>query len=554
MDTPSDNSEPPPEGYKPGSCWDKDPAKSAYAHYKAYGDKVYCLHEECRAVKSLNRDQFGKKPKTIARFKCRVCKQNVYIKEYMREYMGKALNLEKNTGSQEIESSQESVSISQTQDNNTTNINKFFNIEDSDEGSSSKDFLSARVKLGPKKAQKLPFIFGLKNQEISLSRERVIPAKRPAITINDVPTRMRYVTEDSLQEHLSRHLESVKKVIGKTANTDNERKEVRQLKEENESLKREIKILKERMGKDQPNTWSKKQQKTKYHSQSASEAQKPTQISQEPPQKPTFAEIARKLAKGKPEAENFRVQEALRNLAGAKPLTSGTKAELRHGYSRIFIKGIVRQKYSDVKILFKELGFKVNRLINLEFIGQKILEVTVPGYYAASFIRKIKELEIFEILPKVDPSKPMNPESSPETAGKIKKAYENRLNKAIQTTKWENFAEYLFDLAAESGINLGKRLFPNNPEEINLNESSDEEKIVNKRRKNRIITTPPSIDQSSQNNNDLHTDQYDNKIHTTDLSDEIIPETILIMGSSPISQIDSETERQIWDNICRSDD
>ncbi|PVV00849.1 hypothetical protein BB560_004752 [Smittium megazygosporum] len=555
-----DPGEPPPGIIRPGFCWELEPARTVLAHYRASVEPIQCLHEECRAFNSLNRDQSGKGLKARARFRCKACKQYVSIKEYVSRYMN-----------QEV-LSQESVTISPTQEaetppsdsgsdnseepnpplpNNQTKPLFSFEIDPP----SQEDLPGIRTHKAPKP---LPSIFGLKNQKITLSKERLIPAKRPAITINNIPTRMRYVTEELLQDHLSRHLESVKTMIGKTTTTDNEPQEVNRLKKENESLKREIKILKEKMGKKplnaSDNPRSSKQLKLQTECPTTIRANQSPDQTQELQNRPTFAQVARKLAKGKPEAENFRVQEALRNLAGAKPLTSGTKAELRHGYSRIFIKGIVRQKYSDVKILFKELGFKVNRLINLEFIGQKILEVTVPGYYAASFIRKIKELEIFEILPKVDPSKPMNPESSPETAGKIKKAHENRLNKAIQTTKWENFAEYLFDLAAKSGINLGKRLFPNNPEEINLNESSDEEKIVNKRRKNRIITTPPSIDQSSQNNNDLHTDQYDNKIHTTDLSDEIIPETILIMGSSPISQIDSETERQIWDNICRSDD
>ncbi|PVV01467.1 hypothetical protein BB560_004113 [Smittium megazygosporum] len=118
MDTPSDNSERPPAEYKRGACWDIERAKSAYAHYKAYDDKVYCLHKECRVVKSLNRDQFGKKPKTIARFKCGVCKQNVYIKNYLREYMSKSIIPEEVEGTKETKeniSSQSSVSVSQTQ-------------------------------------------------------------------------------------------------------------------------------------------------------------------------------------------------------------------------------------------------------------------------------------------------------------------------------------------------------------------------------------------------------------------------------------------------------
>ncbi|PVV02091.1 hypothetical protein BB560_003465, partial [Smittium megazygosporum] len=263
------------------------------------------------------------------------------------------------------------------------------------------------------------------------------------ITMNEIPTRMRYITEEVLQIYLAQHLKDISNIL-KGENPVGNSNKMRHLEAENESLKKELKMLKGNLNPKQPNIKTSKQLKI----------------------------VTSQACTDKITESKDRVQEALRNLAGTKPLTSGTKAELKYGYSRIFIKGIVRQKYSDVKILLKELGFKTNRIINLEFIGQKILEVTIPGYYAAKFIKKIKELEIFEILPK------------------------NRLNKAFKATKWQNFANYLYDLAAESGINLGKRTI-RNPDEIELSDISDNDQIPQLRKKK--ISIPETLPTSNEN-------------------------------------------------------
>ncbi|PVV01103.1 hypothetical protein BB560_004491 [Smittium megazygosporum] len=491
MDTPSDNSERPPAEYKRGACWDIERAKSAYAHLKAY--------------------------------------------DYLREYMGKSIIPEEVEGTKETESSQESVSISQIQ-------NPYY--DDSEDGRNDFEkidkLLAKRIKPNKKdmedivpkisvkpvqtKVRKLPYIFGLKNQNITISKERVIPAKRPAVSMNEMPSKIWYVTEESLKEHLERHLESVKK-IWQNPNSDSYQSEIHCLRRENESLKRELKTLKERMGKKPTNAGANTRPNKQLKLQTGNPITQSPNSTQEPPHRPTFAQVAKKLAEGKPESESFRVQEALRNLAGAKPLTSGTKAELKHGYSRIYIKGIIRQKYSDVKILLKELGFKVNRLINLEFIGQKILEV--------------------------DPSKPISPDASPEIVTTIKTAYENRLNKAYKNTKWLNFANFL----EKSGRDRNGRI-------IRGRANSQLRKI-----RNIIPATSPS-NQNSQSKTSNYPEQNMNNIQigdpdqimdndepgNLDQSNEIIPETILIMGSSPISQLDFKTERQIWENIFGSED
>ncbi|PVV01260.1 hypothetical protein BB560_004331, partial [Smittium megazygosporum] len=169
--------------------------------------------------------------------------------------------------------------------------------------------------------------------------------------------------------------------------------ELQRLKEENESLKRELKIFKEKMIKKPPN------------------ASINSQLNSGTAHRSTFGQVAKKLAEGKPDVMSMNTPDDVKKIT-------------RH-YSLLVRRGGLSQgscvKYSDVKILLKDLGFKVNRLINLEFIGTKILEVTIPGNYAAKFIKKMKELESFEILPKVDPSKPMDPGTSKDP-GTIKEA------------------------------------------------------------------------------------------------------------------------------------
>ncbi|PVU99646.1 hypothetical protein BB560_005473, partial [Smittium megazygosporum] len=194
----------------------------------------------------------------------------------------------------------------------------------------------------------------------------------------------------------------------------------------------------------------------------------------EPIKKPTFAEIAKKVATDKSQENVLKIDEALRNLSGAKSIFSGTKSEYKHGYSRLYVQGIARQEYSKVKVILKSLKFQLNKIVNLEFIGRKTLEFTVVSDYAPSFLRKIKELEIFSIIPKVDPSIPMDPLATEKSKINIKLAYQNRLKRTYSATNKKNFANYIFDLAAEAGIDLGtKRTFELPEQTKNPEPSSD---------------------------------------------------------------------------------
>ncbi|PVU88537.1 hypothetical protein BB560_006363, partial [Smittium megazygosporum] len=70
--------------------------------------------------------------------------------------------------------------------------------------------------------------------------------------------------------------------------------------------------------------------------------------------------------------------------------------------------------------------------------------------YAPSFLRKIKDLEIFSIITKVDPSLPMDPLASEKSKISIKLVYQNRLKRTHSDTSKQDFADYIFDLATKA--------------------------------------------------------------------------------------------------------
>ncbi|PVU98578.1 hypothetical protein BB560_005641, partial [Smittium megazygosporum] len=130
---------------------------------------------------------------------------------------------------------------------------------------------------------------------------------------------------------------------------------------------------------------------------------------------------------------------------------------IKHGYSRFYIQGIVRQEYKKVKELLKPLGFQLNKIANLNFIGKKTLEFTINSDYASAFVRKVNELKVLKLIPKVDPSVPLDFSASEDSKQVVKTAFTNQLRRSYLSTSNKKYAGYLRDLALESGVDLGDR-------------------------------------------------------------------------------------------------
>ncbi|PVV01685.1 hypothetical protein BB560_003887 [Smittium megazygosporum] len=154
-----------------------------------------------------------------------------------------------------------------------------------------------------------------------------------------------------------------------------------------------------------------------------------------------FSKIAKNLSKGQCPTDARKIEDALRNLTGAKSIFSGTTAEIKHGYSRFYIQGIVRQEYKKVKEFLKPLGFQLNKIANLNFIGKKTLEFTINSDYASAFVRKVNELKVLKLIPKVDPSVPLDYTASEDSKQVVKTAFTNQLRRSYLSTSIKNMLD-----------------------------------------------------------------------------------------------------------------
>ncbi|PVU89949.1 hypothetical protein BB561_005096 [Smittium simulii] len=170
--------------------------------------------------------------------------------------------------------------------------------------------------------------------------------------------------------------------------------------------------------------------------------------------KVSYAEIARNLTTNKPKEETFRLHEAIRKCAGVKPLSSGTKAEQTHFISRIFVQGITRMPYKDLKQILFTMRFRLSKIFSLDYVGKKTLEFTVAADYAAAMIQKVRSYPFLFVLSKVDPTMPFDKNASEATKLAVKKAFTDRLQRAFAATNRPELASYFADLAAESGVIL----------------------------------------------------------------------------------------------------
>ncbi|PVZ97167.1 hypothetical protein BB558_006886 [Smittium angustum] len=168
--------------------------------------------------------------------------------------------------------------------------------------------------------------------------------------------------------------------------------------------------------------------------------------------KTTFIDIAKQRLKSGSNEEITKFSEAMRLLAGVKPLGTGTKSEKKHKVARLYVQGITRQPIHQVKKLLAILKFRLTKILHMDFIGKSTLEFTVMEEYARSFVTHIKAFQFMKIMKQFDPTKPFYLEATEQTKETIKQAYQNRINKGIQNTNKSGLREYLIDLADEHGL------------------------------------------------------------------------------------------------------
>ncbi|OLY81591.1 hypothetical protein AYI68_g4301, partial [Smittium mucronatum] len=152
--------------------------------------------------------------------------------------------------------------------------------------------------------------------------------------------------------------------------------------------------------------------------------------------------------------EYNRLSNALKSLAGQKYSAGTLKAELKHGVSRIYVGRIGRQKISLVKKKLADLRFKMSKILNIRFIGNDVVEFTVFANYCDGFLARMDQFKKFPILPKINPSLPLNKSASADIRNKVKESYKNSLVKTLNESDSQLLKDFVVDLASELDIDL----------------------------------------------------------------------------------------------------
>ncbi|KAJ1675657.1 hypothetical protein EV182_000843 [Spiromyces aspiralis] len=128
--------------------------------------------------------------------------------------------------------------------------------------------------------------------------------------------------------------------------------------------------------------------------------------------------------------------------------------EVKHHVCRIYIQGLKHQPHKELKAALFDLRFQLSKIWSIDFIGKRIAEFTIVADYAPAFVAKVKSLPFLSIVPKVDPSKPQDPQATPEVAAAVKEAFTKRILASLASSTRPAYKQYLTDLVKEIGITV----------------------------------------------------------------------------------------------------
>ncbi|PVU89951.1 hypothetical protein BB561_005098 [Smittium simulii] len=434
-----------PPNLERGWYWHVEPAKTAWGHYRSAlkneaANPVICLHENCPGKNSYIKDKSGAGDKSKARFKCRKCGKYCSPELYISTYTDLPPPAPTSWSDLIVKDPPNALGRFGPHIKIVSEILKSNNT-----ASSSPIFT---------RTQQLEHM-------ADINSIPSYPSKRAACDIFNTPS-SKYITHSDLNSKLEEMLAEMKSLIstGSLPDESIQAKQIAALKEENALLKEKLTLLTEAVNqladKNIPPSTNlaaaNSTENTRNRSKTANIAGLITASSKQP--KVSYAEIARNLTTNKPKEETFRLHEAIRKCAGVKPLSSGTKAEQTHFISRIYVQGITRMPYKDLKQILFTMRFRLSKIFSLDYVGKKTLEFTVAADYAAAMIQKVRSYPFLSVLSKVDPTIPIDKSASEATKLAVKKAFTDRLQRAFAATNRPELASYFADLAAESGVIL----------------------------------------------------------------------------------------------------
>ncbi|KAJ1675428.1 hypothetical protein EV182_001286 [Spiromyces aspiralis] len=373
-----------------GWYWQLEPAKTVLAKYSALKTLPPC--PKCSSIIGYSKDSNGNSRNTHGCFKCKTCKLKLKAKDFWTEVLKLPLD-----ALPAREFPQESSVIAPLP---PSNFARFPTIE------SSPELLPEPLDL--------------------LSK---LPRKRPA---NSTLYDQEYTTSLVPSSSSSAHYDA----------------QIAELRKENAELRSQLQHITSLLERIAPQASSMAPQASTSTSPQAS-------TSAHPPKKPTFAEVARKVAKTSEEVP--KVHAAIRKCVGLKapymPYIS-TDAEAKHHVCRVYVQGLKHQPHKELKSALFDLRFQLSKIWSIDFIGKRIAEFTIEADYAKSFLAKVKSLPFLSIVPKVDPSKPQDPQATPEVAEAVKEAFTKRIMASLANSTRLEYKQFLTDLVKEIGISV----------------------------------------------------------------------------------------------------
>lgn len=144
-----------------------------------------------------------------------------------------------------------------------------------------------------------------------------------------------------------------------------------------------------------------------------------TERSQSQPRGGSWADVVLRNVPEERKAEVINARKALKVKPVSKPVPAKFKGETDFGVRIVYVRGIQRMRFKEVKGHLKCLGFSLSKILSISFIGFSVTEFIVDDSYAGFFISQIRSrLDNAEVLENFDPAKPITSFSVPEQARK----------------------------------------------------------------------------------------------------------------------------------------
>jgi len=443
-----------------GWYWKVPEAAAVWQFYQSGQSGARCIH--C-GYHEFNKDSNAKGDKAFACFRCKNCNKRIKASEFsLMVQKGIEIRTNPNESNDEIDNE-----FSQEPENDDYLDN--ISVNDSDQSIQQSPVILSRKRLASS-----PIMNESNRVTVSMLEKELADIRK-------------YITQlikNSFQSILPNKNKDTTSLSLSLSNPA-----IREIVKENQLLKSQLNELQAKFDKFvQSSNLPQKEKNNNNNNTSSiiSSTQKQPQVQTLPSfSRPSFASIAKSFTKPGDEESFSKVHAALRKCVGAKPpmVYTNTNAEVNHNLTRIFVQGFSRQPIRDIKSAFMSFHIMLSKIYSIDFIGKMTLEVTMKSDYVNTFIRKMNELKLFKVLPKVDPSKPIDKNASPSTAEAILKAFTKRIQNSYNLSNHVEYKAYLVDLAKETGINLNT-IVESNPSEIALN-----------------LEINSQIDPSSQDNN-----------------------------------------------------